>query len=54
VDWLLARIAAAPDLTMRAVQAELVARGVAVSYGTVWSFFAAESDSFKKSVDAAE
>ncbi len=47
-DWLLARIAAAPDLTLRAVQAELAERGVAVSYGAVWSFFAAEGHSFKK------
>ena len=47
-DWLLARIAAAPDLTVRALQAELAARGVAVSYGAVWSFLAAERLSFKK------
>lgn len=30
-DWLLARLAAKPDLTLRAVQAELAARGVRVS-----------------------
>ncbi len=53
-DWLLARIAAAPDLTLRAVQAELAERGVAASYGAVWSFFAAEGYSFKKSLRAAE
>jgi transposase len=47
-DWLLARIAAAPDLTVRAVQAELIARGVKVSYGAVWSFLAAEGLTFKK------
>ncbi len=50
-DWLLARIAAAPDLTLRAVQAE---RGVAASYGAVWSFVAAEGYSFKKNLRAAE
>ncbi len=37
-EWLLARIAAAPDLTVRAVRAELQERGVKVSYGAVWSF----------------
>ena len=40
-DWLLARIAAATDLTLRPVQAELAGRGVTASYGAVWSFFAA-------------
>ena len=48
-DWLLARIAAAPDLTLRAVQAELACRGVTVGYGTVWSFLASEGLTFKKS-----
>ena len=47
-DWLLARIAAAPDLTLRAVQAELAERGVKVGYGTVWSFLASEGLTFKK------
>lgn len=47
-DWLLARIAATPDLTLRALQAELAARGVVVSYGAVWSFVTAEGLSFKK------
>jgi len=31
-DWLLARIAAAPDVTLRALLAELADRGVKVSY----------------------
>src|SRR5579872_6109557 len=35
-DWLLARLAAAPDLTVRALRAELLMRGVVVSYGAVW------------------
>jgi transposase len=48
-EWLLARIAAAPDLTLRAVQAELASRGVKVGYGTVWSFLASEGLTFKKS-----
>ena len=46
--WLLQRIAAAPDLTLRAVQAELAARGIRVGYSSVWNFFAAEGISFKK------
>ena len=47
-DWLLARIAAAPDLTLRAVRAELAERGVRVSYGAIWTFVAAEGLTFKK------
>ena len=47
-DWLLARIAAAPDLTLEEVRAELAERGVVVSYGAVWRFFDGEGISFKK------
>ena len=47
-DWLLARVAAAPDLTVRGLRSELLARGVRVSYGAVWSFLAAEGLTFKK------
>jgi transposase len=46
--WLLARIAEKPDLTLRAVVAELAADGFAVSYGAVWAFFASEGITFKK------
>lgn len=46
--WLLARIAAAPDLTLRALLAELADRGVKVSYFAVWHFFEHEGISFKK------
>jgi transposase len=53
-DWLLARIAAAPDLTVRGLQAELRDRGVRASYGAVWSFLAAEGLTFKKNLRAAE
>src|SRR5437762_1038680 len=53
-DWLLARIAEKPDLTLRAVVAELAARGLAASYGAVWRFFAREGITFKKSLHAAE
>lgn len=47
-DWLLARIAAKPDLTLRALVAELAERGIAVSLAAVWTFFAREKISFKK------
>ncbi len=47
-EWLLARIAAAPDLTVRAVRTELAERGLKVSYGAVWSFLAAEGLTVKK------
>ena len=46
--WLLARIAASPDLTLRAVLSELADRGVKVSYFAVWHFFEHEGISFKK------
>ena len=46
--WLLERIAAAPDLTLEEIRAELAERGKPVGYGTVWRFFAAEGISFKK------
>jgi transposase len=47
-EWLLARIAAVPDLTLEEIRAELAERGKPVGYGTVWRFFAAEGISFKK------
>jgi transposase len=47
-EWLLARIAEKPDLTLRAVMAELAARGIPASYGAVWRFFAREGITFKK------
>jgi transposase len=47
-DWLLGRIAEKPDLTLRAVLAELAVRGRVVSYGALWSFFASEGITFKK------
>jgi transposase len=37
-EWLLARIAEKPDLTLRAVVAELAERGTPASYGAVWRF----------------
>lgn len=47
-DWLLARIADKPDLTLRAILAELAADGVKVSHGALWAFFAREGITFKK------
>ena len=53
-EWLLARIAERPDLTLRAVVAELAERGTPASYGAVWRFFKRERISFKKSLYASE
>ena len=47
-QWLLARVAEKPDLTLRELLAELHERGVVVSYSPLWRFFAAEGISFKK------
>ena len=47
-EWLLTRIAEKPDLTLRAVVAELAERGTPASYGAVWRFFKREAISFKK------
>jgi transposase len=47
-EWLAARLAAEPDLTLRALLAELHARGVKVSYGALWLHFEREGISFKK------
>ena len=46
--WLVARIAEKPDLTLRAVVAELSERGTLASYGAVWRFFRHEGITFKK------
>ena len=47
-DWLLARLAAVPDLTLRALVMELCARGVVTSYGSVWRIIHDAGISFKK------
>jgi transposase len=47
-EWLLARIKEQPDLTLRAIQAELAERGVIVSYDAVWQFYRREGITFKK------
>jgi transposase len=47
-EWLHARLAAEPDLTLRALLAELHDRGVKASYGALWLFLEREGLSFKK------
>ena len=47
-EWLLSRLAEKPDVTLRALAAELVERGIVVSYYAVWHFFEHEGISFKK------
>lgn len=47
-EWLLARIAAEPDLTLRGLLAEMAERGVKASYGALWLFLEREGLSFKK------
>jgi transposase len=46
--WLLERVAAQPDLTLRAIQGELAARGMRVSLKAIWNFFRSEHLTFKK------
>ena len=47
-DWLMARIAAEPHMGLRKLLSELEAKGVVVSYGTLWNFVHNEDLSFKK------
>jgi transposase len=47
-EWLLARVAKKPDITLRELMAELADRGVKISYYGLWSFFDRENISFKK------
>src|SRR3981081_2811526 len=49
--WLLERIAAAPDLTLEEIRAELAACGKPVGYGTVWRVFAAGDINLQKKPD---
>ena len=50
-DWLLARLAEKPDLTMRALTAELAERGVTVVHDTVWRFVRRAGQTVKKNFD---
>lgn len=49
--WISARLSQKPDLTVRALTAELVAIGVVVSADTVWRHLRREGLSFKKNAD---
>jgi len=47
-EWILGRLAAVPDLTLRAMVLELQERGVVASYGSVWRIVHDGDLSFKK------
>jgi transposase len=47
-EWMLARIAEKPDLTLRELVSELHGRSVAASYGSVWRLLNDQGVSFKK------
>ena len=49
--WLLARLEASPDLTLRALVVELGERGVVTSYGSVWRIVHDAELSFKKNTE---
>lgn len=49
-DWLLARLAEKPDLTLHALLAELRERGTVVSCDTLWRFLKREEITFKKNL----
>jgi transposase len=50
----LARLAASPDLILRALVVELGERGVVTSYGSVWRIVHDAGISFKKTLFATE
>lgn len=47
-DWLMARLAMAPDVSLRGLVVELRERGVMTSYGSVWRIVHDQGLSFKK------
>jgi transposase len=47
-DWMLRRLQAKPDLTLRELVGELQERLIAASYGSVWRLLNDEGISFKK------
>lgn len=47
-EWLIARMAREPHTALRQLLVELEAKGVAVSYGTLWNFVHDQDLSFKK------
>ena len=53
-DWVLARIAEKPNLTLRALLKELADRGLVVSYYALWHFLHHEERDVQKSLRASE
>lgn len=53
-DWMLRRLEVKPVLTSRALVAELHARAIPASYGSVWRLLDDEGIRFKKSLHASE
>lgn len=47
-EWVKSRLAEKPDLTVRALAAELCDRGTTVTHDTVWRFMRREGLTFKK------
>jgi transposase len=47
-EWLLALIAAEPDLTLQEIRARLAARGIMVAASSVWRFCDRHRLTFKK------
>lgn len=47
-EWLMARMAREPHTALRRLLVELEAKGVIVSYGTLWNFVHDQDLSFKK------
>lgn len=47
-NWILTRISESPDVTVRALAAELAARGIAVSHYAVWHFLQREGIALRK------
>lgn len=47
-EWLVARLAAAPELTLRGLVRELRERGIVTSYGAVWRIVHVAGVTFKK------
>jgi len=53
-EWLLGRVEAVPDLTLRGLVVELRDRGVVTSYGSVWRIVRDAGVTFKKTLFAVE
>lgn len=50
--FILERIEQVPEISLRALAAELQKRGIVVSYGAIWNFMHREGLSFKKNRSA--